>query len=371
MDNSIAHGALPPLRIGELVARLPIVQGGMGVGISLSGLAAAVANEGGIGVISAAMIVSQEEDIATNPLEAHIRALRREIRRAKESMRDGLLGVNVMMALSNVVDMVKTSVEEGVDIVFAGAGLPMDLPKHLFKGARTKLVPIISSARAATVILKRWMSSFSYSPDAVVVEGPKAGGHLGFKKEDIGDPGHRLEALVPQVLEAVRPFEREAGKSISVIAGGGIHSGEDIAEFLGMGASGVQMGTRFVATDECDADRGFKEAFLNAREEDIALIQSTVGLPGRAIRSEFLAEVEAGKKHPISCPFHCLVSCDPEKSPYCIALALVQAMKGRLRQGFAFCGANAWKIDRIVPVRELIRSLREGYARALGKARGG
>jgi nitronate monooxygenase len=369
MTSIALTGGLPALRIGELIASLPIVQGGMGVGISLSRLASAVANEGGIGVISAAMIGAAEPDIATNPIEANIRALRREIRAAKEKIKDGLLGVNVMMALSNVADLVKTAIEERVDIVFAGAGLPMDLPKYLAEGAKTKLVPIVSSARAATLIIKRWLSAFDYLPDAIVVEGPKAGGHLGFKREQIEAPEHRLQALIPEVLDAVSPFEQSSGRRIPVIAGGGIYSGEDIAEFLAMGASGVQMGTRFVATDECDADQAFKEAYVNASEEDITIIQSPVGLPGRAIRDGFLQEVEAGKRHPISCPYHCLVTCDPEKSPYCIALALVQAMKGRLKHGFAFCGSNAWKVDAIVPVKELIRSLREGYEKAVAKLR--
>ena len=369
MTSIALTGGFPTLRIGEMIARLPIVQGGMGVGISLSRLASAVANEGGIGVISAAMIGAAEPDIGSNPLEANIRALKPRIRKAKESIREGLLGVNVMMALTNFADMVKTSIDEKVDIIFAGAGLPMDLPKYLVEGAKTKLVPIVSSARAATIIIKRWLSSFNYLPDAIVVEGPKAGGHLGFKPEQIDDPEHRLQALVPEVIEAVRQFERSSGRKIPVIAGGGIYTGDDIAEFLEMGAAGVQMGTRFVATDECDADPAFKEAYVNATEEDITIIQSPVGLPGRAIRDGFLREVEAGKRHPISCPFHCLVTCDPEKSPYCIALALVQAMKGRLKNGFAFCGSNAWNVDAIVPVKELIRSLREGYEKAVAKLR--
>ncbi|TFG83405.1 MAG: nitronate monooxygenase [Spirochaetales bacterium] len=357
----------PALRIGELIARVPIVQGGMGVGISLSRLASAVANEGGVGVISAAMIGAAEPDIGSNPLEANIRALKREIHKAKETIKDGLLGVNVMMALTNFADMVRTSVEEKVDIIFAGAGLPMDLPKYLVDGAKTKLVPIVSSARATTIIIKRWLSNFNYLPDAIVVEGPKAGGHLGFKPEQIDAPEHQLQVIVPEVIAAVRPFELESGRKIPVIAGGGIYTGEDIAEFLEMGAAGVQMGTRFVATDECDADIAFKQAYIDSCKDDITIIQSPVGLPGRAIRDDFLRQVEEGKKHPINCPFHCLITCDPENSPYCIAAALVQAMKGRLNNGFAFCGSNAWRVNAIVPVRELMRSLKEGFEKAVGK----
>ena len=354
----------PQLKIGDLVAKIPIIQGGMGVGISLSGLASAVAKEGGIGVIAAAMIGMGEPDIGSNYREANIRALQRELRTAREKT-DGILGVNIMVALTNFSDMVKTSIKEGADVIFAGAGLPLDLPGYIKDGAKTKLVPIISSARAASIICKKWLSNFDYLPDGFVVEGPKAGGHLGFKPEQIDDPQFSLEVTVPQVIEAVREFEEKTGRRIPVIAAGGVYDGEDIKKFLDMGAAGVQMGTRFVATHECDADERFKEAYVQAKEEDIQIIKSPVGLPGRAVMSSFLEDVKNGLKTPFKCPFHCISSCDYTKSPYCIGLALVNAKKGLLKHGFAFAGKNAYRVDSIVSVKELINSLRQSYLQAV------
>ena len=335
----------------------------MGVGISLSGLASAVAKEGGIGVIAGAMIGMGEPDIGSNYREANMRALTRELRKAREKT-NGILGVNIMVALTNFSDLVKTSIKEGADVIFAGAGLPLDLPSYLTDGAKTKLVPIVSSARAAGIICKKWISKFDYLPDAFVVEGPKAGGHLGFKPEQIDDPEVSLEKTVPEVVEAVKKFEDKAGRPIPVIAAGGVWDGADIYKFLKLGASGVQMGTRFVATHECDADIRFKESYVNAREEDIQIIKSPVGLPGRAVDGPFLQDVKAGLKKPFKCPFHCISSCDYTKSPYCIALALVNAKKGLLKHGFAFAGANAHRVNAIVSVKELIESLRQGYVRA-------
>ncbi|MEJ5242692.1 MAG: nitronate monooxygenase [Desulfomicrobiaceae bacterium] len=353
----------PSLRIGDLIARIPIVQGGMGVGISLSNLASAVMKEGGIGVIAAAMIGMGEPDIGSNYREANVRALTREIRAARQKA-DGILGVNIMVALTNFSDMVRTSIKEGVDVIFAGAGLPLDLPSYL-EGAKTKLVPIVSSARAAAIICKKWLQKFDRLPDAFVVEGPKAGGHLGFKPEQIQDPAFALERIVPEVVATVREFEERAQRPIPVIAAGGVYEGADIHKFLELGAAGVQMGTRFVATHECDADPRFKEAYIQAKPEDIEIIQSPVGLPGRAIISSFLEDVKRGLKKPFTCPFHCVSTCDYTKSPYCIGMALTNAKKGLLKHGFAFAGANAWRVDKIISVRELIDSLRQGFAAAV------
>jgi nitronate monooxygenase len=355
--------AFPQLRIQDLVARLPIIQGGMGVGISLSRLASAVANEGGIGVIATAMIGMGEKDVFSNYHGANIRALRNELRKARD-LTKGILGVNIMVALTNFADMVRTSIEEGVDIVFSGAGLPTDLPKYLTEGAKTKLAPIVSSGRAAKILCKKWLAKFDYLPDLFVVEGPMAGGHLGFSVDQIENTDYALEKLVPEVIEAVKPFEEERGRKIPVIAAGGVYSGEDICKYLRMGAAGVQMGTRFVATEECDADIRFKESYVNAKAEDLVLIKSPVGLPGRAIRNEFIDEVDGGKTKPFKCPYHCITTCDFKRSPYCIAFALVNAKKGNLRHGFAFAGKNAYRVDKISSVRELIASLQREYEMA-------
>ena len=349
----------PELKIGDLTCPVPIVQGGMGVGISLSGLASAVANQGGIGVIAGAMIGIAEPDVSKDPTEANLRALRNEIRKAR-SMTDGAgaIGVNLMVALTHSPDMVRVSIEEGVDIIFSGAGLPLDLPGYLKNGAKTKLAPIVSSGRAARLIAKKWLNRYDYLPDAFVVEGPMAGGHLGFKAEQIDDPAFDLKILVKDVIEEIKPISAEKNTTIPVIAAGGIYTGQDIRDFLELGAAGVQMGTRFVATHECDADIKFKEAFVAARKEDLRIIKSPVGMPGRALSNHFLEEVEAGGKVPFKCPYHCVKSCVPEKSPYCIGLALAGARRGKFNYGFAFAGANAYRVDKIVSVKELMDSLR-------------
>lgn len=354
------HWGGKSLKIGDLTARLPIIQGGMGIGVSLSGLASAVANEGGIGVISTAAVGMMEVDFSTNYLEANIRALRKEIRRARE-LTKGIIGVNIMVALSNFADMAKTAIEEGVDIIFSGAGLPLNLPSFLKETKNTKLVPIVSSARAASIIAKKWLEKYKYAPDAIVVEGPLAGGHLGFKIEQIQDPDFNLEKLVSEVVSEAKYIEDKAAKPIPVIAAGGIYTGEDIYKFIQLGASGVQMATRFVTTEECDASLEFKSTYIECTKDDIGIIKSPVGMPGRAIKNEFLNDVEAGSKKPYKCPYHCISTCKYESSPYCIALALINAKRGKMKHGFAFAGENAYRAENIVSVKELVNSLIEEY----------
>lgn len=351
------------LKIGDLKAGLPIIQGGMGVGVSLSGLASAVANEGGIGVIATAGIGMFEPNFSSNFLEANISALKKEIRKARE-LTKGILGVNIMVALTNFANTVKTALEEGIDIIFSGAGLPLNLPQLLSGNQKTKLVPIVSSGRAASVISRRWSDKYNYLPDAIVVEGPMAGGHLGFKPEQINDPGYSLEKLVPEVVKEVRLFEEKYNKPIPVIPAGGIYTGDDIYKFIQLGASGVQMATRFVTTYECDASIEFKQAYLNAEKGDLIIIKSPVGMPGRAIRNEFIDDVNRGKRKPFSCPYHCITTCDYKNSPYCIALALTNAQKGNLKHGFVFAGENAYRAKKIISVKELIGSLLEEYENA-------
>lgn len=357
----------PALQIGDLKAETPIVQGGMGVGISLSRLASAVAKEGGIGVIAAAMIGMTQSDVAQHPVEANLRALKEEISKARAAT-NGIIGVNIMVALTTFAQMVRTAIENKIDVIFSGAGLPLDMPKHLLdlceekkEEFKTKLVPIISSARAATVVAKKWLSRFDYLPDAFVLEGPKAGGHLGFKPEDIDNPDFSLDKLLPQVVDAVKPFEDKYGRKVPIIAAGGVYTGEDIHRYLDLGASGVQMGTRFVATHECDADDNFKQAFIQARKEDVTIINSPVGMPGRAIYNDFIQRSRDGLTKPFKCIFHCVKTCNQEKTPYCIARVLLNAMRGRLEQGFAFCGANVYRVNSIMSVHELIESLRKEY----------
>ncbi|MBP2672601.1 MAG: putative oxidoreductase, nitronate monooxygenase family, partial [candidate division NC10 bacterium] len=278
----------------------------------------------------------------------------------------GILGVNIMVALSNFGELVKTALDEQIDIIFSGAGLPLDLPRFRRGNDRTKLVPIVSSGRAARIVAKRWTERYDYPPDAVVVEGPLAGGHLGFKPEQIGDPAHALTSLLPEVLREIAPFEAHARRPIPVIAGGGIYTGADIYRFLQLGAAGVQMATRFVTTHECDAAASFKDAYIRATPEDIVIIKSPVGMPGRAIRNRFLEDVGAGKRMPFTCPYHCIVTCDYLNSPYCIALALINAQRGRMHHGFAFAGENAHRATEIVSVKDLVATLLDEYRAAAG-----
>lgn len=350
------------LKIGDLSIKLPIVQGGMGVGISLSGLASAVADEGGVGVISSAGLGVIYNDYSKDYDKASIWGLRSELRKAREKSR-GVIGVNVMVAMSNFADMVRTAIAEKADIIFSGAGLPLNLPSFLTEGCKTKLAPIVSSARAAKLLCEKWWANYRYAPDAIVVEGPKAGGHLGYRTEEIDDEAHSLEAIVPAVVDTARSFEQLCGKHIPVIAGGGIYTGEDIYNIMQLGAEGVQMGTRFVATEECDASEAFKQSYIHANKEDIEIIQSPVGMPGRALRNSFLDKVRSGLKHPKICPFNCIKTCDIKHSPYCIMLALYNAFRGKLENGYAFCGANVWRVDKIQSVRELVRSLCDEFDR--------
>ena len=355
---------IPKLRISDLEADIPIIQGGMGVGISLSSLASSVANAGGIGVIATAGIGQFEPDLNTNFKEANKRALQKEIRKARAKT-GGIIGVNIMVALSDYDDLVQCSVDEGANMLFLGAGLPVKLPNTLpldrLGELATKFVPIVSSGRAAKIIFKSWAKRYSHVPDAVVVEGPLAGGHLGFKKEQIDDPDYSLEKILPEVISAVKPYREQFNKSIPVIAAGGIYTGADIHKFMQLGAQGVQMGTRFVATYECDASLEYKEAYLKCKKEDIVIIDSPVGLPGRAIGNKFLERISSGVKETFKCPWKCLKSCDFKNVPYCIGLALTNAKKGDIENGFAFAGANAYRVDKIISVKELIGTLTEEY----------
>ena len=344
------------LKIGDLIAKLPIVQGGMGVGISLSGLASAVANEGGIGVISAAGLGLIYNNPKKSLAVAAIDGLKEELRKARQKS-DGIIGVNIMVAMTNFADMVSTAIKEGADIIFSGAGLPLNLPSFLTEGAKTKLAPIVSSARAAKLLCEKWWNEYRYAPDAIVVEGPKAGGHLGYKADQIEDENYSLETTLPQVVEAVAEFGQKHNLTIPVIAAGGIYTGEDIYKIMELGASGVQMGTRFVTTEECDADANFKQAYIDATEEDIQIIQSPVGMPGRAVRSSFLDKVKEGLTRPKQCGFNCIRTCDVVHSPYCIMLALYNAFKGKLQSGYAFAGANAWRAQKIESVKSVMESL--------------
>jgi nitronate monooxygenase len=334
----------------------------MGVRVSLSNLASAVANEGGIGTISS--IGLGDVETLRNDYEGQSReALAREIQRAK-GMTDGHIAVNFMGVLSNVEDLIVASVNEGVGMIVFGAGLPTRLPALVEEGS-ANLVPIISSARVGKLILRMWDRRYSRIPDGLILEGPLAGGHLGFSYDQLKQPEmYSLEILLPQVLETIEPYEDKFGRKIPVIVAGGIYDGKDIAHMLSIGASGVQMGTRFVCTVECDVSEEFKQAYLDSEEEDIVITKSPVGMPGRAIRNKFIKDLEADAKSKIKCFYRCLTVCDIKTAKYCIALALINAWKGDVDQGLIFCGQNAYRVREIVTVKELISELIAGIEAA-------
>jgi NAD(P)H-dependent flavin oxidoreductase YrpB (nitropropane dioxygenase family) len=346
--------SLPTLKIGDIEVNPPIIQGGMGVRVSMANLAAAVADEGCIGIIASVGLGKFENLPGSKFVKVNEDALRREIRKAR-SMTKGIIGVNVMVALSNYENLVKTSVEEGIDLIISGAGLPLDLPK-LVDGKDVKLIPVVSSARAFSIICKKWKKRFNKIPDGVIVEGGKAGGHLGYSYQDIRNKtAPLLEKIVSEVIDAAKSFDLH----VPVIAAGGIFDGKDIARFLGLGASGVQMATRFVCTTECDVHEKFKHAYLDAKKEDITIIKSPVGMPGRVINNSFVERINRGETIPYICNYHCLRTCDPKTAPYCIAKILANAADGNLKESFVFAGSNAYRCNEIIPVRKLVAQLVE------------
>ena len=350
------------LKVGDKISKYPIIQGGMGVGVSMHRLAGAVSKEGGIGVISTADIGYQEPDFNENPMAANLRAIGKEIKKAREiAGEDKILGVNVMVALRNYAEIVKECVKQKIDLIISGAGIPKDLPEYV-KGTKTKIAPIVSSLRCCKLIVEHWKKKYDYIPDMIVIEGPEAGGHLGFKESElISEDMPKLEDITTDVVDYIKDVEKETGKEIPVIAAGGIWDGKDIKKFLGLGASGVQMATRFVATDECDASQEFKEAYVNAKQEDIKIIHSPVGMPGRAINNQFIQKEETQKSKIEKC-YGCIKTCNVKDAPYCITKALINSVKGNIEKGLIFCGSNVYKIKEIVSVHSLMQELVAGIA---------
>ena len=345
---------LRPLTLGQLTIPVPIIQGGMGIGISLSKLAAAVARCGGVGVISAAQIGYQEPDFYTNPKDANVRAMHRNIRQALEEIKDapnrGIIAVNIMCAARHYEELVEAAIEAGAHMIISGAGLPTSLP-GLCKDSKIKLVPIVSSARAAGIILKSWAKKYNRVPDAIVFEGPLAGGHLGFKEEQLEEAQENFYKTIMEIK-----VEIEDLPNCPLIVAGGIYTKEDIQKALSYGADGVQMGTRFVTTEECDAHSNFKDAYLNAKKGDMVVIKSPVGMPGRAIQTPFIDRIEEGRIPPERCNA-CLVPCKPDVAPYCITQALINAANGDIENGLVFSGSNAYRATKIEKVEDIFREL--------------
>ena len=345
------------IKIGDKLTRIPLIQGGMGVGISLGRLAGAVAKEGGVGIISTAQIGYREPDFDDNPAEANLRAIRREMEKARAISPDGIIGFNVMTALREHAEHIRAAVKAGADIIISGAGLPTELPA-LTEGSRTKVAPIVSTDKSAQVILKYWDRKYKRTADLVVIEGPLAGGHLGFKKEDLSEytPDVYSEEI-RRIIRTVKSYGEKYGVDIPVVVAGGIYDGDDVKRVMALGADGVQVATRFVTTEECDADIRYKEAYIRASEEDIAIVKSPVGMPGRAILNPFMKRVMAGGKIPHSPCHGCLEKCKPAEIPYCITDGLINAVKGNVENALLFCGAKAWKAQKIDTVREAVQEL--------------
>lgn len=354
---------IPKLNIGGLISEIPIIQGAMGIGVSGSKLAAAVANEGGVGVIAGVNIGYGEPDFISNPLMANLRALKVQIQQARLLAPKGIIGVNLMVAMNHYGEMVRAAVEEGIDLIVSGAGLPLKLPEFV-KDLRVRIVPIVSSGKAARLIAQYWESHYNRTPDMVVVEGTEAGGHLGFSREILtGANKPSVLDIVRDVRNAISAFGERMQKKIPIIAAGGIYTGADIARCLQSGADGVQMATRFTATDECDADLKYKQAYLAAKEEDIVIIQSPVGMPGRALNNHFIQKLNEIGLNIKGCS-QCLKGCNPKTAPYCISQALINAVQGNVDEGVIFVGSNAYRVDHIVSVKQLIQELLNGITLA-------
>ncbi len=357
-DSTGKGHSLPSLKVGHHASRVPLIQGGMGVRISASRLAGAVAANGGVGTIATVGIGHSSSHFdGTNLFEANAKSLADELRLAREAAPEGIISANCMVALTDYNSLVRAAAENGVDIIASGAGLPLRLPELTSDHPRVALVPIVSSLKAARVIVKSWGKKHKRLPDAIVVEEPgTAGGHLGARLEDVDSPDLKLERVVPEIVEYLRTGVKA---DIPVIAAGGIWDRSDVDRAFSLGASGVQMATRFVCTHECDAPDTFKQAYLDATEADVAVTMSPAGLPGRVLRNAFLRAVENGTHAPDKCFANCLGYCSyrAEKAPFCIATALVNAQRGNVDDGLIFCGSNVHRSFEIVHVKDLIDEL--------------
>lgn len=336
---------------------VPIIQGGMGVGISLSNLAGHVMKEGGLGVISAAHPGYRLPAFRSKPLETNCFAIHEEAKKARViSEGNGLLGINIMAAAREYESLVRCAVDAKYDVIISGAGLPLDLPRFV-ENPDIALGVIVSSKRAALLLCKAWHSRYQRVPDLIVIEGSEAGGHLGFSKATLmNKEAQPLEEILVEVLDVTRPYETEYGK-IPVFVAGGVYTHEDIVHFIQLGASGVQMGTRFIATHECDGADAFKQMVIHANAEDIDLVHSPAGFPGRALVNPFVKRVrERGNINVKHC-IKCLTPCNPQDTPYCITEALIQSALGNVDYGLVFVGSNAYRIKELISVHDLMQEL--------------
>lgn len=360
---------LKPLKIGKYEIKYPIFQGGMGLGISWDKLAGNVSLEGGLGIISSVGTGYYEnrkfidKEVNAKPFGSEnfysTKGLRAVIENARKICGDLPLGVNIMYAANDYARVVKDACEAGINIIVSGAGLPTNLPEFTQNFKEIALVPIVSSAKALKIICKRWLQRYERLPDAVVLEGPLSGGHQGFTYEQCLDPEFSLFNLIPQVKAEIKEWG-----DFPLIAAGGIWDKNDIEKAISLGANGVQMGTRFIGTHECDADIGFKEVLLAAEEKDIELIKSPVGYPARGIRTNLINLVDKRMGPKIQCISNCVSPCQRGKEAkqvgYCIADRLFDAYSGKKESGLFFTGANGYKLKELISVKELMHKLVHG-----------
>lgn len=346
------------IKIRNKILEVPILQGGMGVGISLGGLAGHVAKEGGLGCISTADVGYRKEYFRSKPFAANLEALAEEIKKAKEiAGGKGIVAINAMVATRQYEDAVKAAVEAGIEAVVSGAGLPLELPDYV-GDADVAISPIVSSGRAAKVILEYWKRHYNRCADFIVIEGCLAGGHLGFDEEELlAGKCKSLEEILPEVLKVKEKYEEHFNKEIPVFVAGGVFTAADVAHFISLGASGVQIGTRFIATYECDASDEFKDIILKATDEDVKITHSPVGMPGRALNTPLIKRLESEGSIPIEKCAACIKSCKKMDSIYCITDALISAVTGNYEEGLFFCGANVGRVNSMMHVKDLIQEL--------------
>lgn len=349
--------SLKPLVIGNLEAKVPIIQGGMGIGISLANLAGAVAREGGIGILSTAQIGYREETFEKSSMKANMDAIKKQFDLAKKISNGGLIGFNIMAATFHYDRYVKKCVEVGADVIISGAGLPVDLPK-LVAGSNTKIAPIVSSNKATKVLLNLWKKRYQRTADFIVIEGPKAGGHLGFKVNQLEKNDEEMDQEVLAILKTIQLYEDEFQQKIPLIFAGGVFDRSDINHYINLGCSGVQMATRFVTTEECDAPKTYKDAYIQATKKDIITIKSPVGMPGRAIKNAFTDKIQK-EQIPVEKCRSCLSykHCDRKTIPYCISTALLNAVNGDPNQSLVFAGTNAYRLNEITTVKAIFDDL--------------
>ena len=358
-------------KIGKYNIEKPIIQGGMGVGISWDQLAGNVSLEGGLGVISAVgtgvykdrAYVGKVVGKGKRPLDAinfySYEALQKIFDNAREICGDRPLAVNILYAQSEYDRVVADACKAGADMIITGAGLPLSMPEAAKDYPEIALIPIVSTAKALRILCRRWKKTHNRLPDAVIVEGPLSGGHQGFKYEDCFKPENQLEEILPPVIEEAKNWG-----SMPVIAAGGIWDHDDIAKMLELGASAVQMGTRFIGTIECDASQVMKDMIIESKEEDIKLFKSPVGYPARGVKSQLHANIEAGTAPKVACISNCVAPCnrgvEAKVVGYCIADRLSDAYDGIKESGLFFTGANGYKLKEIITVKELMDKLMNG-----------